>query len=351
MSQKSSVIWYSRCPLPTATGIAIDSGHLRNEFERVGRELKSIAEMTTEAERNSHFSHNVGEMFRQGGNIPPIWSRSRGGNTALVGIAWTKEYQSLLVRSDSSIEKPRDLAGARLAVPVRIHEKIDFWRVMCLRGYQAVLAKAGLTFDDVELVMLPVEDPYIETKTEAGVKEPSLWSGKARAQRQSEETLAFILGKVDVIYTSGALGLQLKHQVRARELVNMGGWSGADRHINNQSPNILTVDRDLAEREPEIVGAFIRAINNAAGWAMKHKESAVRSIANDVGCSEDWIAASYGEEIWSSLNVGLASEAIDAIRAQKDFLLAQGFINDDFSIDEWINENPMTYAQSERQGI
>lgn len=351
MSQASAILWYSRCPLPTATGVAIDAGHLQHEFERAGIGLKSIAEMETEAERNSHFSHSLGAMFRQGGNIPPIWSRSRGANTALIGIAWTQEYQAILVHSDSPIQKPEDLVGARFAVPTRVYEKIDFWRAMCLRGYQAVLNKGGLTFEDVELVTLPVEELYIEQKKADGVKDPSLWSGKARAQRQTEETLAFVKGEVDAIYTSGALGLQLRDQIRARELVNLGAWTGADRHINNQTPNVLTVDRDLVEKDPETVAAFIRAINLAADWAVQHGDIAVRSIANDVGCSEDWVAPSYGSQIFSSLRVGLESDAIAAVRSQKDFLLEQEFIEKDFSVEDWIIDAPLKISTLERQII
>ncbi|MAZ02919.1 MAG: hypothetical protein CMN56_07255 [Sneathiella sp.] len=321
---------------------------MQSEFERSGIRLKSIAEMKSETERNSHFSHSIGEMFRQGGNIPPIWSRSRGANTALIGIAWTKEYQSLLVRSDAPIEKPEDLVGARLAVPTRVHEKIDFWRAMCLRGYQAALNKADLTFDDVELVTLPVEDHYIEQKKADGSKDPSLWSGKARAQRQTEETLAFIKGDVDVIYTSGALGVQLRDQIRARELINLGAWIGADRHINNQTPNVLTVDRDLAEKEPETVGTFIRALNLAADWAGKNEAAAVRSIANDVGCSEDWVIPSYGHDIFSNLKVGLEPDSIAAVRSQKDFLREYGFIENDFSVEDWIIDSPLKISMLER---
>ena len=43
----------------------------------------------------------------------------------------------------------------------RVNEKIDFWRASALQGYAQALQTVGLTLDDVTLVDLPVEEPFI----------------------------------------------------------------------------------------------------------------------------------------------------------------------------------------------
>ena len=137
-------LWYTRCPVPSASSLAIDNGWLDAEFEPDGISVASLRASAERGVRESHFDHSQADSFRQGGNIPPIWTRSRGGDTALVAISWTDEYQAVIAMPGAGIESPADLRGRRLGLPRRVNDQIDYWRAMCLLGYLSTLSLAGL---------------------------------------------------------------------------------------------------------------------------------------------------------------------------------------------------------------
>ncbi|MGE0799781.1 MAG: ABC transporter substrate-binding protein [Lautropia sp.] len=339
-------LWYSRCPLPTASGIAVDNGSLARRLGDAGWSLEPIENAPQTGARDSHFTHATPGLFRQGGNIPPIWARSEGADTALVGIAWTREFQAILARPDAGIRSPADLAGRRLGLPVRTSGEIDFWRAMCLRGFDSALRLAGLTLADAELCELPVHERYIPAAA-SGEGGNWMWAGSARARRQQAETFAFIRGEVDAIYASGALGLQLQALLGAAVVVDLGFHPDPDVSINNQVPNILTVDGQLARRQPEVVAAYIRALREAATWSRSVPDLANRTCAREVGAPEEWITPSYHDEAVKGLQVSLEDRLVAAVASQQRFLLEHGFVSKDFSIDDWVDPTPMNLAIEE----
>ena len=88
MSSLSSV-WYTRCPAPTPLSIAHQLGWIDKQFQSTGVTVRSIRDSKDPAVRQSHFTHALDFSFRQGGNIPPIWARSDGRETRVVGITTT----------------------------------------------------------------------------------------------------------------------------------------------------------------------------------------------------------------------------------------------------------------------
>jgi len=154
-------LWYTRCPIPTASSLAIDNRLFDEEFAPDGISIASLCASTEREVRESHFDHLQPDSFRQGGNIPPIWTRSRGGDVMLIGLTWVDEYQAVVTLPDTGIRTVDDLRGRRLGVPRRVNDQIDFFRAMCLRGILTALAIEGLNETDVELVDLPVDETYI----------------------------------------------------------------------------------------------------------------------------------------------------------------------------------------------
>ena len=143
-------IWYTRCPVPTATGIAADLGWLTAEFAPDGIEVRSLQDVSRAEAADFHYTHAHPGLFREGGNVPALWARSRGEETRLIGLTWIEERQVIHVREDSPVVEPGQLKGLRLAIPT--HEiAIDFWRAMALHGFGGALGMAGLTLDDAEL--------------------------------------------------------------------------------------------------------------------------------------------------------------------------------------------------------
>src|SRR5687768_5736989 len=124
-------LWYTRCPLPTASSIAIERGFLEAEFGPSWIDVQSLNASASMAVRGAHYDHGQENLFRQGGNIPPLWSRSRGADTVVVATNWIDEYQAIVALADAGIDAPADLRGKRLGVPRRVNEPVDYWRAMC----------------------------------------------------------------------------------------------------------------------------------------------------------------------------------------------------------------------------
>lgn len=65
-------IGYTRCLVPTASGIAIDRGLFAAEFERAitASSLRASPDLDV---RESHYDHRQPVLFREGGNVPALW--------------------------------------------------------------------------------------------------------------------------------------------------------------------------------------------------------------------------------------------------------------------------------------
>ena len=91
-----SSIWYTRCPVPTASSVAITEGWLDREFEADQIAVRSLAESPEPALRHAHYTHAHPALFREGGVVPPLWASSTAGANALIGLARVDQFQGLL---------------------------------------------------------------------------------------------------------------------------------------------------------------------------------------------------------------------------------------------------------------
>src|SRR4051794_27251568 len=186
-------LWFTRCPVPTATGLAADKGWFDEAFAADGIAVRSLQDGAAgPALRAEHFNHGLTSLIREGGNVPALWARSRGAQTRLVGLTWIDERQAIVVRADDDLAEPAQLAGRRVAIPARPGEAIDFWRAMALAGFAGALRGAGLGLSDVDRVDVA---PLADTEGRGA-------SGFA------PEVQAVIDGRVDAAYVKGAPGLE-----------------------------------------------------------------------------------------------------------------------------------------------
>ena len=84
-------LWYTRCPVPTGLGIAVEHGWLNAAFAPFGTRIESLRETSDQAVRAAHFDHTLQDSIRHGGNIPAIWARSAGAPTRVLGLSWADD--------------------------------------------------------------------------------------------------------------------------------------------------------------------------------------------------------------------------------------------------------------------
>ncbi|NVO07544.1 MAG: ABC transporter substrate-binding protein, partial [Rhodoferax sp.] len=139
-------LWFTRCPVPTATGLAYKLGWLSDDFAHDAIQVQTLQEVGGELARH-HYDHELKTLVREGGNLLALPARAQGAKTKLVGLTWIDELQAILVRPGSDITRPEHLVGKRLALPAFRAEDIaqnrrgrSIARGMSLAGYKGALA-------------------------------------------------------------------------------------------------------------------------------------------------------------------------------------------------------------------
>jgi ABC-type nitrate/sulfonate/bicarbonate transport system substrate-binding protein len=301
-------IWFTRCPVPTATGIAADQGWLSEEFAPDGIEVRSLQDLGRSEAADVHYTHAHEGLFREGGNVPALWAKANGEPTRLIGLTWIEERQAILVR-EGPIE-PGELKGARLAIP-RHKVAIDFWRAMALHGFAGALAQAGLGLKDANLV-------DIEATRDTGQWE--------------DELAALANGQVDAVYVKGAVAVETAQRYGVKTGIDLDAIPDKRARINNGTPRPITVHQRLLDERPDIAKRFLETLTKAADWAENHPDDLKRILAAETGSGPTGVSAAYQ---FRNLHADLSDERLSLLAEQEHFLRTQGFFDRPVDVQKW----------------
>lgn len=331
--QAIDTLWYTRCPMPTASGLAIELGLLDDEFAPDGITVQSLRASASRQVRESHFDHSLARSFREGGNTPPIWSWALGADTRLIGATWIDQYQTIVALPENGIRKPADLRGRRLGVPRHLNDQIDFWRAKSLRAILTALDLAGLSVRDVELVDLPEAETFLGD--EGAAHSGTLWTAKRQQAILRAEAFALIRGEVDAINLTGARGAMLEALLGAVQVIDLGSHPDPQVRISNGIPMAFTVGGELVRDHPDLVRRYLDTARRAGRWARDHTEEARRIIAAELGDAEEWVTLAYGGRLYQHLEPSLDDTLLDGLDNQQQFLLEHGFIERVIDVAAW----------------
>jgi ABC-type nitrate/sulfonate/bicarbonate transport system substrate-binding protein len=326
-------LWYTRCPVPTASGIALAEGWLEEEFGASGIPLRALTASPDPAVRRSHFEHTVPNSLRQGGNIPPLVARSHGADVKVLAFSWPTISHRVLVRPDSDIETVAALRGRRLSLPVRADRQIDFWQPTVLRGYEQALATAGLTLDDARLVRIDVDTPLQPEQAPAAEQGGPQWSVFRSAGFQQHEAAALLDGRVDALFTEHSSSAQLRSVLGLRTVIDLAP-PGGDPPVNNGIPLVLTASGTLIDERPDLVARWITRLLAAPAWTHDHEGDARRIFAREAGLAEDLVAESFPGPLAEHLPLHVDERSVAALDSQLRFLVDHGFVEQAFDVDE-----------------
>jgi ABC-type nitrate/sulfonate/bicarbonate transport system substrate-binding protein len=334
-------IWYSRCPSPTASSIAITGGWLQREFEGTGVAVRSLRAAEDRSVRQTHFTQSHDALFRQGGIVPPLWAAANGTATRLIGLTEIPRFQGVISLRGSGIAAPSDLRGRRLALPRRTAEPVDFWRAHSWRGLLKALELAGIDEHEVTWVDLPTDAPYHVTATPS--PDGSLWTAREAARLQTTEVLALVRGEVDAIYTYAPTGVGLIELLDAEVVVSLPLRGPDAAGIGTIAA--LTVSQGLLDEHSDLVVRYVRALLQAAAWANDHIGAAQRVFAAEEGVPEEWAAESFGAGPALNLRPELSSHLLASLQVEADFLLARGLVPGPVDVLGWSDPRPLREAQ------
>jgi ABC-type nitrate/sulfonate/bicarbonate transport system substrate-binding protein len=331
-------LWFTRCPVPTATGLAYKLGWLDTEFAKDGIRIATLQDNRELA--HQHYDHRLPTLIREGGSLLALAARAQGAPTRLVGLTWIDEHQVILVRPGSHISEPHHLRGARVALPAFIEADnplhvrgSSIARGMTLHGIKGALSLAGLTLDDVRFV-----------EVESGRRAPSgprsarglqgLWAGLTH----------LIDGKVDAVYVKGASAVDAAREIGAVVGIDLDRYPDKRTRVNNGTPRPITVHERLLEEHFDLVVRFLAQTLRAAEWAKSNLAGVREILKEEARSGDEGVAAAYRDDFHKSLHPDLSKERLDLFRIQKNFMLIHGLLDRDFDLDAWVDPRPLQAA-------
>lgn len=351
MTDKLDTLWYTRCPVPTGLGIAIQQGWLEDAFRTQGTKVSSLLESNDFATRESHFSHTLQNSVRHGGNIPAISAKARGRDTRVIGLSWADETQLILASPESGIETVRDLKGRRFGVPNWKQVEIDFTRAQAIRGLENALSLEGLEVSDVELVDQDIESHYSDERAENVGGTLARRTGGSRARANNLEVIALLRGEVDAIFLKGAHGAQVANQFGLTKVIDTGAHPEPLIRSNNGTPRTLAVDGHLLDNHFDAAVTILEQVLRAEAWAQDHPSDVRRYLARETNASEYWVSVAYGENAEKKLKTDLADQSVAAIQDFTNFLHRWNFIPQSFDVQDWIDHRPLEALRSARLAV
>lgn len=341
----SRILYYTRCPVATATGVALEQGFFGTEFPPAGPvEFRNIKDLGKDKMIQSHFDHHLDNSVREGGAIPPIWARGRGADTALLGLTFVKDSLAFLVRNDSDIKTFADLAGKRCSMPLHPKLLTDFMRANTERGYLSALAEHGMTAEDVEFVDTVIDNDFKEAANPT--------PGKDRRQFEAtmfdHELAALLNGKVDVIFTKNAQPARLLrlYDGQLRSIYDLLDARQPD-HMINGNPRIVTISRNVVREAPDLVSRYLQVLVRGARYAADHKPETAKIWAAEMGIEVEDVYNTYRGDFHATVWPSLSPEMLRRLRVQIDFLLDKGYLANDVDIDTWAE--PRFLAEAYRR--
>ncbi|RMI28572.1 ABC transporter substrate-binding protein [Nocardia stercoris] len=323
MTATLDTLWFTRCPVPTATGIAADRGSLVAEFAADGLAVRSLQDAGADVPRDRHFTHSLTGLVREGGNVPALWARANGEPTRLIGLTWIEERQAILVRRGRGAVTPDDLARLRLAIPRRAIA-IDFWRAMALAGFAGALGTSGRGLDDATLIDVdaaPGADQWVA------------------------ELEALDAGRVDAVYVKGALAVEAAARYDAVVGIDLDAFADRSARVNNGTPRPVTVHQRLLDDHPDVVVRFLAVLIEAADWAATNPAGVARILAAETGAGATGVAGAYDWTDHADLHLDLSPARLALLGQQERFLHSHGFLARPVDLAAWADPAPLAAAR------
>jgi ABC-type nitrate/sulfonate/bicarbonate transport system substrate-binding protein len=341
-SNASLQAYYTICPVLVASNIAVEFGWLDEEFKRVGASATYLRSLAGNAGWLPHYRHSLNPLFRDGGAIPTIWARADLTQTTLIATTATQSGGQILVRADSELYRIEDLRGKRIGLPLSANpERIDFSRAAAHFGLQQALKLGGLNLDDVEIINIEQAADTSELKPAARPVE--LWRQlKAAGHEHGDpEVQALLDGRIDAIHSSLARTRKLVDSGQFKVIVDLSTLPDWTLQIAN-GPYTNAVNTDFAQAHPQVVIAFLRASIRAGRWINAHRTAAAEIFPRVTFLPNAQVAAqAIGERDFVP---ALPAQNLKGIEIKKNFLLAQGYIENDFEVKQWADDSYLQEA-------
>ena len=337
----SVALYYTRCPVPTASGIAFQRRMFDPVFRGTPYEVRDLRELGPD-HRNAHYTHSIRHFFREGGGAPPVWARSRGVDSVLLGITFMEETLGIFVRADDPAITIPDLAGKRFALPLWPRLVFNFWRFAALKGIVSALRVHSMSVRDIRLVGVTEHwDPH-ERRDVQRRDAPAAPRCEYRSQLRALQD-----GRVDALFGKGPEAALLEREAGGaiRRIFDLRTVPAMADRVNNSTPRLLTTSREMIEAHPEGVVRYLQTLIRAARWAVDHPREARKLVARECGVTPHEVAQCLEKAFETKLAPGVSDALLESVDVLKSFLHHHGFIEHDFPLRDWVAAEPLAEAR------
>ena len=330
-------VYYTNCPLVSASNVDQELGWTREEYKKIGVKY-GFMRSVPENDWYPHYIHNLDNLIRFGGLFPPIHVNADIRRTRLLGVTHVYEGGVMLVRSRDDIYKMKDLKGKKIGLSKSLNKiKNDWWRIQEEQGIELMLRMNDMTRKDVEIVEFPyADDWYNNPAMLAPMENPSeLW-----LKRDHKHDLAFRpletaleTGIIDAMYSqSKVLSVLSEATGKFKAIEDLSKYPDWTLQVANV-PAAITCSDVMAEKHPELAVAFMKGMIKVGRWANDHKHAAAAILDKQTYYLD--VEDTYRGIKNVDMVPNLSPQNLVSVEIGKDFMLSHGYIKNDFDVHKW----------------
>ncbi len=330
-------VYWTNCPLVSASNIDQELGWTKEEFKKIGVEY---AYLRSRRENNwyPHYVHNMDNLIRFGGLFPPIHVHADIRRTWLLGTTHVYEGGAMMVRARDPIYRMKDLKGKKIGLTKSLNTiKNDWWRIQEEQGIELMLMMNDMTRNDVEIVEFPYPDDWYDDDR---MLAPMDNMSDMMLQRDHKHDLAFrpletalLEGAVDAIYTQSVVFQKIQEATgKIKAIEDLSRYPDWTLQVANV-PAVITCTQEMAEQHPELVVTFLKGMIKVGRWANENKRAAAAILDKQtyyVDAEHTYRGIKHVDMV-----PNLSPQNLVSVEIGKDFMLSHGYLKNDFAVSEW----------------
>jgi ABC-type nitrate/sulfonate/bicarbonate transport system substrate-binding protein len=330
-------VYYTNCPLVSASNVDQELGWTKEEFKKIGVKY-AFLRSRRENDWYPHYIHNLDNLIRFGGLFPPIAVNADIRRTRLLGVTHVYEGGVMMVRSRDDIYRMTDLKGKKIGLSKSLNTiKNDWWRIQEEQGIELMLRMNGMTRKDVEIVEFPYPDDwYNDPKMLDPMENPSeLWLKRDHKHDLAFRPLETALekGAIDAMYSqSKVLSVLSEATGKFKAIEDLSRYPDWTLQVANV-PAVITCTDVMAEKHPELAVTFMKGMIKVGRWANEYKHAAAAILDKQTFYLD--VEDTYRGIKDIDMVPNLSPQNLVSVEIGKDFMLSHGYIKNDFDVKKW----------------
>jgi ABC-type nitrate/sulfonate/bicarbonate transport system substrate-binding protein len=343
-------VYYTNCPLVSASNVDQELGWTREEYKKIGVKY-AFMRSRRETDWYPHYIHNQDNLIRFGGLFPPINVHADIRRTRLLGVTHVAhEGGVMMVRAKDNIFRMTDLKGKKIGLSKSMNKvKNDWWRIQEHQGIELMLRMNGMTMNDIQLVEFPyADDWYNDPKMLDPMENPSeLWLKRDHKHDLAFRPLETALekGVIDACYyQSKVLSCLAEATGKFAAIEDLSRYPDWRLQVAN-IPAAITCTDVMAEKHPELAVTFMKGMIKVGRWANEHKHAAAAILDKQTFYLD--VEDTYRGIKDVDMVPNLSPQNLASVEIGKDFMVSHGYIKNDFDVKKWAAPEFLEQAAKE----